>query len=81
MKFVDEVKITVKAGNGGSGSASFRREKFVAFGGPDGGDGGDGGHWLDIHLPSLARSSSVILVLLPSGIALLATAWVSIWAA
>lgn len=44
MKFVDEVKITVKAGNGGSGSASFRREKYVAFGGPDGGDGGDGGN-------------------------------------
>lgn len=44
MKFVDEVKITVKAGNGGSGSASFRREKYVAFGGPDGGDGGNGGN-------------------------------------
>jgi len=44
MKFVDEVNITVKAGNGGSGSASFRREKFVAYGGPDGGDGGHGGH-------------------------------------
>ena len=43
MKFLDQVKIYVKAGDGGSGSASFRREKFVEFGGPDGGDGGDGG--------------------------------------
>ena len=43
MKFLDQAKIHVKAGNGGSGSASFRREKFIEFGGPDGGDGGDGG--------------------------------------
>ena len=43
MKFLDQAKIYVKAGNGGSGSASFRREKFVEYGGPDGGDGGDGG--------------------------------------
>ena len=43
MKFLDQAKISLKAGNGGSGSASFRREKFVEFGGPDGGDGGDGG--------------------------------------
>ena len=43
MKFLDQVKIFVKAGNGGSGSPSFRREKFIEFGGPDGGDGGKGG--------------------------------------
>jgi GTP-binding protein len=43
MKFVDEARLKVQAGNGGRGSASFRREKFVPFGGPDGGDGGDGG--------------------------------------
>ena len=43
MKFLDQVKIYVKAGDGGSGSASFRREKFIEFGGPDGGDGGKGG--------------------------------------
>ena len=43
MKFLDQVKIHVKAGDGGAGSSSFRREKFIEFGGPDGGDGGDGG--------------------------------------
>ena len=43
MKFIDETVITVKAGNGGSGCLSFRREKYIPFGGPDGGDGGDGG--------------------------------------
>lgn len=43
MKFLDQAKIFVKAGDGGSGSASFRREKFIEFGGPDGGDGGHGG--------------------------------------
>ena len=42
--FIDKVKIYVKAGNGGNGSVSFRREKFVAQGGPDGGDGGNGGN-------------------------------------
>ena len=42
MKFLDQVKIFVKAGDGGSGSASMRREKFIEFGGPDGGNGGKG---------------------------------------
>jgi GTP-binding protein len=44
MKFVDEAQLKVQAGNGGRGSTSFRREKFVPLGGPDGGDGGDGGN-------------------------------------
>lgn len=43
MKFVDEASVRVEAGNGGKGHVSFRREKYIPFGGPDGGDGGDGG--------------------------------------
>lgn len=44
MKFLDQTKVYVKAGHGGNGCASFRREAYVEFGGPDGGDGGRGGH-------------------------------------
>ena len=51
MKFVDEARTKVQAGSGGRGSTSFRREKFVPFGGPDGGDGGKGG---DVYLRAMS---------------------------
>ena len=44
MKFLDQAKVYVRSGAGGAGAVSFRREKFIEFGGPDGGDGGRGGH-------------------------------------
>lgn len=57
MKFVDEVTITVQAGKGGDGCLSFRREKFIRFGGPNGGDGGDGG---SIYLEADADLNTLI---------------------
>ncbi|VAW75081.1 GTP-binding protein Obg [hydrothermal vent metagenome] len=57
MKFVDEATIDVRAGDGGNGAVSFRREKYIPLGGPDGGDGGDGGSvWMiaDTGLNTLA---------------------------
>jgi len=57
MKFIDEVKVKIKAGSGGDGCVSFRREKWVPFGGPDGGNGGNGGNVFlitDTNLNTLA---------------------------
>ncbi|MBL6988272.1 MAG: GTPase ObgE [Bacteriovoracaceae bacterium] len=53
MRFIDEVDITIISGNGGHGCVSFRREKYIPFGGPDGGDGGDGGNVYFVATESL----------------------------
>jgi GTPase len=53
MRFLDEAKVYVRSGDGGAGSAGFRREKFIEFGGPNGGDGGRGGHVLAVADPDL----------------------------
>ncbi|MEL6287975.1 MAG: GTPase ObgE, partial [Pseudomonadota bacterium] len=57
MKFLDQAKIYVRSGNGGAGCVSFRREKFVEFGGPDGGDGGRGG---DVIVECVANLNTLI---------------------
>jgi len=57
VKFLDQVKIFVKSGDGGNGSLSFRREKYIEFGGPDGGDGGRGG---DVVLEAVPNLNTLI---------------------
>ncbi len=57
MKFLDQAKVYVKSGNGGAGCVSFRREKYVAYGGPDGGDGGRGG---DVYLECVDGLNTLI---------------------
>ncbi len=57
MKFVDEVEITVEGGDGGNGCVSFRREKYIPLGGPDGGDGGDGG---SVYLAATDRVNTLV---------------------
>lgn len=57
MKFLDHAKIFIKSGGGGAGCISFRREKYIAFGGPDGGDGGRGGH---VYLECVAGLNTLI---------------------
>ncbi|MEJ2038597.1 MAG: GTPase ObgE, partial [Desulfosarcinaceae bacterium] len=56
MKFIDEVLIIVQSGDGGAGCVSFRRERFVPRGGPDGGDGGKGG---DVRLHATSRKRTL----------------------
>ena len=57
IRFIDEAKIYVRSGRGGKGCVSFRREKFVPRGGPDGGDGGNGG---DVVLKAAANKNSLL---------------------
>ncbi len=57
MRFIDEVSITIISGNGGNGSVSFRREKFIAKGGPDGGDGGNGG---DVYFQATSDLNTLV---------------------
>ncbi|MGD0465170.1 MAG: Obg family GTPase CgtA [Gammaproteobacteria bacterium] len=57
MKFIDEVTVHIQAGKGGDGCCSFRREKFIPFGGPDGGNGGNGG---DIYLQATSRLHTLV---------------------
>ena len=57
MKFLDQAKIYIRSGDGGAGAVSFRREKFIEFGGPDGGNGGRGG---DVHAEAVEGLNTLI---------------------
>ncbi|MEF2072077.1 GTPase ObgE [Consotaella aegiceratis] len=57
MKFLDQAKVYIRSGDGGAGSVSFRREKYIEFGGPDGGDGGRGG---DVYVEAVAGLNTLI---------------------
>ncbi len=57
MQFLDQAKVYVRAGDGGNGCVSFRREKFIEFGGPDGGDGGKGG---DVIVECVANLNTLL---------------------
>ena len=57
MKFLDQAKVYIRSGDGGAGSVSFRREKFIEYGGPDGGDGGRGG---DVYAEAVANLNTLI---------------------
>ena len=63
MNFIDEAYLEIKAGDGGSGASSFRREKYIPFGGPDGGDGGKGG---DIFFKVNTNVNTCLLYTSPS---------------
>src|SRR5437588_766029 len=60
MKFLDQARVYVRSGDGGAGAVSFRREKFIEFGGPDGGDGGRGVRmWIRLRLKLIADAGLV----------------------
>ena len=65
MNFIDEAYLEIKAGDGGSGASSFRREKFIPFGGPDGGDGGKGG---DIFMKGALLTPCISILICWSGL-------------
>ena len=60
MKFLDKAKIHVRAGDGGNGAASFRREKYIEYGGPNGGDGGRGGDVIFRAVPNVQLAFSFL---------------------